>query len=200
MSQHPCHGIEDPRGGGPIDAVTIGLQCRLLLEVTRGLAYLHENQVLHRDLKPENVLIDAQLHAKIADFGLASRLGLENTENIGTMRYLAPEVVFGEYTMAADVYSFGMLAYSILHRHVPFPSMSAFEVVYKTSNGERPALEHLPKDLSLWGRTACSDCWRSSAEARPAICDALTRIEALFAQRNDHADMESDMACGMGPC
>ena len=52
----------------------------------------------------------ADLHAKISDFGIATRFGMEHSPDMGTTRYMAPEVIFGPYDESADVYSFGARA------------------------------------------------------------------------------------------
>ncbi|XP_013365849.1 PREDICTED: receptor-interacting serine/threonine-protein kinase 3 isoform X4 [Chinchilla lanigera] len=93
------------------------LICRLLKEVVLGMSYLHSlNPVLlHRDLKPSNVLLDTNLHAKLADFGLStfqgrsqSGTGFESQELGGTLAYLAPELLADinkKASKASDVYS-----------------------------------------------------------------------------------------------
>lgn len=80
--------VVEGRGGRRV--VTRRLQLRLALEVAEGLACLHGKHITHRDLKPSNVLLTADLHAQIADFGLAVRFGMEETPSVGTMRYMAP--------------------------------------------------------------------------------------------------------------
>ena len=75
---------------------------RLVVECATGVSYLHEQGVTHRDLKPQNVLLDSEMHAKIGDFGLSSRYGMEHTQShtqVGTIRYLAPEAVFGAWAV-----------------------------------------------------------------------------------------------------
>jgi hypothetical protein len=85
--------------------------------VARGLAYLHEKCrecIIHCDIKPENILLDDELGAKLADFGMAKLVGHDFSRVLTTMRgtlgYLAPEwLAGGAVTAKADVYSFGML-------------------------------------------------------------------------------------------
>lgn len=67
-------------------------------ELVEALSYLHKNGVVYRDLKPENVLLDADGHIRITDFGL-SRINLGRKEQTysfcGTPEYLAPEIILG---------------------------------------------------------------------------------------------------------
>ena len=67
------------------------------LDVAKGMAFIHFNNLLHRDLKPGNVLIDAQWIAKVADFGTvldeAKTLYEKEAEVAGTPPYMAPEII-----------------------------------------------------------------------------------------------------------
>ncbi|RHY11713.1 hypothetical protein DYB37_007570 [Aphanomyces astaci] len=96
-------------------------------DVCRGLVYLHSMEVVHRDLKSRNVLLNANMVAKLSDFGLARHvddyeLTLGNV--VGSFRYAAPEVLRGElYTEAADMYALGMLLWELDTHEVPFSAM-----------------------------------------------------------------------------
>lgn len=95
---------------------------QIITGIARGLAYLHEHSrvsVVHRDIKAANILLDDNLHPKIADFGLAKLFPEDRshiTTNVGgTIGYMAPEyVVHGHLTQKADVYSYGVLVLEIL--------------------------------------------------------------------------------------
>jgi serine/threonine protein kinase len=105
------------RGGG----VDYGVAFCALLGVARAVAALHAAGLMHRDLKPENVLLDARQRPYVADVGFARSLGAEaNLSLVGTPCYMAPEVMSREYTRAVDVWSFGMLLYSLCTARVPF--------------------------------------------------------------------------------
>ncbi|XP_062333636.1 mitogen-activated protein kinase kinase kinase 1 [Osmerus eperlanus] len=85
-------------------------------QLLRGLAYLHENQIIHRDIKGANLLIDSTGHRlRIADFGAAARLAFKGTgagefqgQLLGTIAFMAPEVLRGQqYGRSCDVWSVG---------------------------------------------------------------------------------------------
>ncbi|KAH0915930.1 hypothetical protein HID58_030376 [Brassica napus] len=95
---------------------------KICVGIARGLEFLHEGaamRMIHRDIKTPNVLLDANLNAKISDFGLA-RLHEEehthiSTKVAGTIGYMAPEyALMGHLTEKADVYSFGVVAMEIV--------------------------------------------------------------------------------------
>ncbi|XP_013723774.1 probable LRR receptor-like serine/threonine-protein kinase At1g29720 isoform X2 [Brassica napus] len=95
---------------------------KICVGIGKGLEFLHEGaamRMIHRDIKTPNVLLDADLSAKISDFGLA-RLHEEehthiSTKIAGTIGYMAPEyALMGHLTEKADVYSFGVVAMEIV--------------------------------------------------------------------------------------
>ncbi|KDO22025.1 TKL protein kinase [Saprolegnia parasitica CBS 223.65] len=84
---------------------------RSLWALAMGMTYLHANAIIHRDLKSRNVLLDSKKGTKLTDFGVA-RVDVQATmtAGVGTFRWMAPEVLmYGRYSVAADIYSFGML-------------------------------------------------------------------------------------------
>ena len=76
-------------------------------------------QIIHRDIKPPNILIDDDLEARVADFGLVETIDLDEhthkfTSLSGTMGYLAPEYLTqGKLTTKSDVYSFGVVVLQV---------------------------------------------------------------------------------------
>ena len=87
------------------------------------LNYLQKKRILHRDLKPDNIMIDNDGYLKIIDFGIAKALaGKDSTHTlIGTVHYMAPEVVSGKsYSFSVDIWSVGIILYEVFYGKVPF--------------------------------------------------------------------------------
>ncbi|MFQ5417655.1 MAG: protein kinase [Myxococcota bacterium] len=94
---------------------------RVIRDVAAGLAYAHERRLIHRDVKPENILIYADGHAALTDFG-ASRFSKGVTQaytEAGTLGYMAPEQAYGRVRFTSDVFSLGLIAYEVLTGVLP---------------------------------------------------------------------------------
>src|SRR5438132_8635753 len=112
---------------------------RIAHDVAAGLAHAHAHGLVHRDLKPANILFDEEVHAKIADFGIA-RLGGAGTLTeagtvLGTAAYISPEQAAGDKaTPASDVYSFGVILFRLLTGRPPFVATDAKELLEQHRN------------------------------------------------------------------
>src|ERR1700677_5073077 len=117
--------------------------------VLDGLAAAHASGIVHRDIKPENVLLTADGRLKVADFGLArAHAAAAHTRTgviIGTVAYLAPELVTGDIPIGprSDVYSAGVLLYELLTGRQPFTGESPISVAYQHANSDVPAPSEL---------------------------------------------------------
>jgi tetratricopeptide (TPR) repeat protein len=107
---------------------------RHVVDVARALEVAHENGVIHRDVKPANVLLGADGHAKLSDFGLAQDLDARERltasgSSMGTPAYMAPEqVVAAETDARTDVYALGAVLYEAIAGSPPFVRASLVEL------------------------------------------------------------------------
>ncbi len=115
---------------------------RVMRQALEGLQYLHETHVVHRDLKPENILLqnkdypNAQL--KLIDFGLATRMSANQgplRKHVGTPYYIAPEVLNKKYNESCDVWSMGVILYTICVAYPPFWGNTEAEIYARIKKG-----------------------------------------------------------------
>jgi len=105
----------------------------VMRQILAAIAYLHEQNIAHRDLKLENILLasaHSDVDVKLTDFGLARQLedGDRMKTYCGTPQYFAPEVLqrkntvygSGTYSLAADMWSLGVVAFVLLEGSYPF--------------------------------------------------------------------------------
>merc|ERR1719401_3295131 len=109
-------------------------------ECTLALEYLHRLHVVFRDLKPENVLLDAEGHVKLTDFGL-SKEGIQDNHSAksmcGTPEYLAPEILDKKgHGKAVDWYSTGALMFEMMTGLPPFYTRNREKLFEDIRNGE----------------------------------------------------------------
>lgn len=100
-----------------------------LRQVSQGIAALHQDGWIHADIKPTNVMVAADGHATLIDFGLARKAGSDECASqspfVGTLIYTAPEMISNAVPIdyQADIYSLGVTAYELLTGQPPFCEM-----------------------------------------------------------------------------
>jgi len=102
--------------------------------IGQGVAYLHDRGIVHRDLKPGNIFSEEGI-VKVGDYGLSKFVSCSRrsgqTESVGTVHYMAPEVANGRYGKEIDIYALGIVLYEMLTGRVPFDGESTGEVLMK---------------------------------------------------------------------
>jgi len=192
---HPFLVLEFVPGGSlasQLDGTPMAPQraAGLVLTLARAVAFAHRQGIVHRDLKPANVLIGSDGAPKIADFGLAKRLGDDAGQTqtgtiLGSPSYMAPEQAEGKTQLvgpAADIYALGAIFYELLTGRPPFKADSLLATLEQVRQHEavapRDLQPHLPRDLD----TICLKCLEKKPDHRYASADALADDLQRFAQ------------------
>src|SRR5438309_6369434 len=121
------------------------------LALTRAVGYLHDHGIVHRDLKPANIFIENGL-VKVGDYGLCKFISGSQrnaqTQSVGTVHYMAPEISTGNYNKQIDIYASGVILYEMLTGRVPFDGESAGEILMKHLTSP-PDLSKLPAEYVI---------------------------------------------------
>ncbi|KAI8430116.1 hypothetical protein MSG28_000525 [Choristoneura fumiferana] len=128
-------------------------------QILEGVQYLHSRRIIHRDLKLGNLFLDDELHVKIGDFGLASRIEYEGERKqtvCGTPNYIAPEILTRKgHSLEVDIWSLGCIMYTLLVGTPPFETSSLKDTYKRIKECEyripstlrKPAMEMIVMQL-----------------------------------------------------
>ncbi len=107
----------------------------ILAATAKGLEAIHGAGVIHRDLKPSNILLGHDNGLKVCDFGLAAVIEAQDSLSLGSVRYMAPELLRGEPAdERADLYALGMIGYEMLAGREQFDN--AFRTVLRDQRNQ----------------------------------------------------------------
>ena len=152
----------------PAVAAQIGIR------ILSAMQHAHKNGIIHRDIKPQNILVHADGHIKVGDFGIARVAGSNTISSddsvMGSVHYFSPEQAKGEaVTFSSDLYSVGVVLYEMLTAQPPF-------------EGETPvaiALQHI------------SGKPRAMSELNPAVPPAMERVVAKAMEKRPEKRYQS---------
>ena len=149
----------------------------ILAAVAEALAFAHGKKVIHRDLKPGNIVAGPKGFVKVMDFGIARHFDpdasdTQEVEVVGTPPYMAPEQHAGVTTTLSDIYSFGVLAYTLLTGRLPFAGPDTLYYSQKME-GDYP---RLPASLPSRLRGLVDSCLMFDPAKRPPDAASLLRM------------------------
>ena len=170
------------------------VRTKILLDVAKGIEYIHNHGILHRDINPSNVLIfdiehheDGLINGKLTEFRCAKNMnlvtsGMSFTKGIGTPVYMSPEVLKQEdYNKPADIYSFAITmfecmrwgdAYDPKDNQFQFPWMVT-DFVMSGKRLEKP-LEINDEIFEL-----ITQCWCQDPEERMKISNIVQKLQTF---------------------
>ncbi len=151
-------------------------------EITKGLAYAHQKNIVHRDIKPGNILVDDQDNIKITDFGIVAVLDEPGVTAAGTVmgtpEYMSPEQAKGERVDAgSDLYSLGIVFYEMLTGKTPYEGLTGASIVGKLAHDQAELGLVFPSSIPLSLQYLIRGLTRKESEGRPK--DAALVLETL---------------------
>ena len=125
---------------------------QIAIRILSALEHAHRNGIVHRDIKPQNILVHADGHIKVADFGIA-RIANSSTltrgDNVmGSVHYFSPEQARGEGANAtSDIYSTGIVLYEMLTGRVPYDGDNPVAVSMQHLHAAPVPIQNLAPDV-----------------------------------------------------
>ena len=128
-----------------------------MIQLSGALQYAHSHGIVHRDVKPDNIYVMNDGTIKLGDFGIAqtdqtSNLNNSKSEIIGSVYYLAPEVIEGKpASVQSDIYATGVTFFEIITGHAPYSKSSAVDIAVAHVKEKFPSvkkyLPNCPKEV-----------------------------------------------------
>ncbi|KAJ8011256.1 hypothetical protein DPEC_G00056260 [Dallia pectoralis] len=175
------------------------LRLRVLYEIALGVNFLHNMTppLLHHDLKTQNILLDGEIHVKIADFGLSKWRqlsiskcsGSKPPEMGGTVIYMPPEEYEPSKSRRADVkhdmYSYAIIMWEVLSRQIPFEdATNPMQIMFSVLRGTRPdtGLDSLPMDIPNRETliNIMTHGWTANPDERPSFLKCVIELEPML--------------------
>ena len=141
-------------------------------QLLEAVEYMHDQRVIHRDLKLGNLFLDRNMHIKVGDLGLATKLETDEEKRktiCGTPNYIAPEVIQGTketrgHSFEVDIWSMGVILYTILIGKPPYEAKDVKATYQRIIANQYGFPSHV--DISLEAKDLISLMLQSRPEDR----------------------------------
>ncbi|XP_078378637.1 fibroblast growth factor receptor 2-like isoform X1 [Oculina patagonica] len=193
-----CRGVEDKYYQDlykvPADKLSSRDLLSFAIQTARGMAHLAGMKVVHRDLAARNVLIDENKVCKVADFGFARDIYVEDHYTRKTqggrfpIKWMAIESLLdGVSTSKSDVWSFGIVLWEIVTLGAsPYPGMNSQEVINFLQDCYRM---DKPKHCSDELYVVMLDCWQVAPQRRPTFPELSQHLSKMISDEREYIDM-----------
>ena len=167
-------------------------------KMLHAVSHLHSLGIAHRDLKTENFLFDttcATKELKLVDFGLSNKFGRgfeQLHSKVGTIYYVAPEVLMGNYDAKCDMWSLGVLLFTMLSGNLPFYDETIGEVYKKLKSAAYSFDKPVWNTVSESAKNLISHLLKVNTEERYSAAEALHH-EWFATLTNRHSHMTASI-------
>lgn len=164
-------------------SLSVRSKIKIVERAAAGLAHLHAHGVLlHRHMRAASVLMDAALRPKLSDYGMLLAEKHSATQDpallISCARWLAPEVCrTGSFSLASDIYSFGVFISEVLTESKPFAELSDIEAMMQIS--EHGITPPVPEWCPRYLREVAQVCMNEDPAQRPEVGDVVTLLRMV---------------------
>lgn len=174
----------------------------ILKQVSDGLSYAHNLNLVHRDVKPDNIFILKDGRIKLTDFGIARMVDYEQTHltktgvMLGTLAYISPEQLQDAKNVdhRADIFSLGVVSYEALSGRLPFPGEGIAQTVIKVLSSEPESLNRLSPAINVEIAAVVSKALRKKARDRyMSVVDFARDFELALQGHSKLADRQSQL-------
>lgn len=161
--------------------LSVSESLRVAREIAEALAHAHANNLVHCDIKPHNILMMADGHAKVADFGIA-RAVTESTMTysgnvVGSVHYFSPEQAKGTMiTPKSDVYSLGVVLYEMLTGKLPFTGDNPVSIAVKHLQEEPVPVRQIDPSIPPVVEAIVSKAMSKDPAMRPTSAELVQDI------------------------
>lgn len=169
---------------------------RLLKQITEGLQYLHDHDVIHGDLTDNNVLIAADGSPRLADFGISNIMVQSNpafSYHTGAVRWIAPELIDSPEdqpvrcaTKSTDIYALGGIMLQVLYGKQPYwwlkSPIHVISARFKHVEPIKSSIEIQPNHLDFMRR-----CWSTESRDRPSVEDVINYLQEALSNETSSA-------------